>query len=306
MFESKQFRQFYLALTNRCNLKCIMCTTTRHPHELEQEISLDEWRKIIENITRFKTDVISFGGGEPFIRKDDLLKLVRFIALKGIKVNIVTNGTLVSVDFLDNIRDIKDYVVFLVSCDGLEPENDYIRGKGTFKKIFEAVELIRSYGFILYITSVIMPENFANFIAFLKFLNVHYPDISIDVQPVIPHNEIYYQRCNFNLKEEQLQQLQQIINFLHENKNIKLCRPLKIIDKYIDYFKGILRSQNQCKMGTESFNINLRGNIWICGKELEFPLYQYKLEDILNTKEYKKEMMRVYNCNSPCLAGLVI
>lgn len=301
-----RFHQFYLALTNRCNLECVMCSTTRHDHQLEKELSLEEWIKVLKNITRYKVEVITFGGGEPFIRKNDLLQLVRFVASKGITVNIVTNGTLISGDDLERIRDLKERVIFLVSCDGLEAENDRIRGQGTFKKIIQAVNLIRDFGFTLYITSVIMPENFAAFPRFLEYLRDNYPGISIDIQPVIPHNEVYYRRRSFDLDEGKMQELYRLIDFLHKNNGIKLCRPLKLIDRYPEYFRGTLGTQNQCKMGTASFNINLRGNIWICGKELCSPLSEHKLEDLLSSEEYLKEMERVKNCKSPCLAGLVI
>lgn len=129
----------------------------------------------------------------------------------------------------------------------------------------------------------------------------------MDIQPVIPHNEIYYRRNKFKLDKAQADALNDIIIFLGDSKNkLNLCRPLEVICQYKDYFIGSLRSANQCKMGTASFNINLRGNIWVCGKELDYPLYEYKLEDVLGSREYLTEMTRVKNCNSPCLAGLVI
>jgi len=283
-----------------------MCSTTRHNHQLEKELSLAEWMQVLKNITRYKVEVITFGGGEPFIRRDDLLELVRFVASKGTTVNIVSNGTLITKDALEQIGDVKDKVIFLISCDGLEAENDHIRGQGTFKKIIQAVNLIRDSGFTLYVTSVIMPDNFAGFPRFLKYLHDNYPGISIDIQPVIPHNEVYYRRRQFLLDEVKMQELRRLIDFLHKNNDIKLCRPLKLIDKYPDYFGGTLVTQNQCKMGTASFNVNLRGNIWICGKELCSPLNEHKLEDVLSSNEYLAEMERVKNCKSPCLAGLVI
>jgi len=304
--EVKHYSQFYLAITNRCNLSCIMCSTTRHAHEVERELDLREWLVILEHITSLDVDVISFGGGEPFLRSGDLLEMIKFIGAKRIKINIVTNGTLIGKSFLEEIEDLREYCVFVVSCDGLEPENDHIRGSGTFKKIFESVDLLRSKGFVLYLTSVLMPENFAHFIDYLEFINAEYPDIGIDIQPVIPHNEIYYKRRSFNLTEEQLSRLERIIDFLRLKNMVMLCRPLKLIEQYLNYFSGTLESKNQCKMGTASFNINLRGNIWICGKELEYPLHKYKLGEVLNSKEYITEMQRVRSCKSPCLAGLVI
>lgn len=301
------FKQFYIAMTNRCNLKCIMCTTTTHSHELEKELTLEQWKIIIDNITRFKIETIAFGGGEPFVRDEDLTQLVRMVASKGIVVNIVTNATLLTPDFLNATIDYKEKIIFLLSLDGLEKENDRIRGKGVFKKVIEAAHLLQRYKWSFFITSVLMPENLSGFINFLNFLLKNYPQIYIDIQPVIPHNEIYYYRNKFELSKDQLNALRDILLFLHTNEDeIELCRPLKIIDKYWDYFTNTLYSENQCKMGTDSFNINLRGNLWICGKELEYPLHGYKLEEVLNSNEYVTEMKRVENCKSPCLAGLVI
>ncbi|MFH0877537.1 MAG: hypothetical protein V1863_04865, partial [Candidatus Omnitrophota bacterium] len=77
-------------------------------------------------------------------------------------------------------------------------------------------------------------------------------------------------------------------------------------DRYADYFQGTLKTQNQCKMGTACFNINLRGNLWICGEELLYPLHQVQLENVLHHEDYAKQIERVQICVSPCLAGLVI
>lgn len=301
------FKQFYIAMSNRCNLSCAMCTTTTHPHELEEELSFDAWARIIDNVTRFKVESIGFGGGEPLIRKNDVSRLAKMVASKGIIVNIITNASLLTAEFLDDIIEYKDKIIFLLSLDGLEEENDKIRGVGVFKKVIEAAENLRRYNWEFYFTSVLMPQNFTNYEFFLDFLLKNYPGVYVDIQPIIPHNEIYYKRNKFELSEIQLNALKGIILFLHKNEGqVKLCRPLKLIDKYWDYFTNTIVSENQCKMGTESFNINLRGNLWICGKELRYPLDKYKLEDVFNSPEYISEMKRVQNCKSPCLAGLII
>ncbi|MFA5319767.1 MAG: radical SAM protein [Candidatus Omnitrophota bacterium] len=301
-----RFSQFYLAITNRCNLSCIMCSTTRHPHEVEEELSLKDWLAVLENITRFDTEVVTFGGGEPLLRQQDLAEMIKFCAGRGMMVNVVTNGTLMNPDFLAGLSSFRNKLVFLVSCDGMRRENDLIRGEGTFHKILAAADLLRRQGFTFYFTSVIMPENFARYTDFLKFLRRYYPGVRLDIQPVIPHNEIYHRRQDFELNDRQKAQLKDIISFLRRENPVPLCRPLEIIDRYVDYFNGTLKTENRCKMGSGSFNINLRGNIWICGKELEYPLYSNKLEDVLNSGEYRQEMRRVEACDSPCLAGLVI
>ncbi len=304
--DSFEFQQFYIAMLDRCNLKCVMCTTTTHPHDLSHELSLDEWKVIIENITRFKVQSIGFGGGESLLRAEDLAELVKIVAAKGITVNIITNATLLTRGFLENIIQCKEKTIFILSLDGLEAENDRIRGNGVFSKVMEAAALLKQYGWTFYFTSVLMPENFFDFVNFIKFLEKNYPQVPLDIQPVIPHNEIYYLRNKFNLNAGELNALKGILSYLSNNQALKLTRPLEILDRYMDYFTNTLRRNTQCKMGVKSFNINLRGNIWICGKELEYPLHKYKLEEVFSSSEYANEMKRVENCQSPCLAGLVV
>jgi MoaA/NifB/PqqE/SkfB family radical SAM enzyme len=304
--DSFEFQQFYIAMGDRCNLKCVMCTTTTHPCDLNRELSLNEWKTVIENITRFKIQSIGFGGGEPLLRAEDLAELVKIVAAKGITINIITNATLLTRRFLEDIIQCKEKTIFILSLDGLEEENDRIRGSGVFSKVMEAASLLRQYGWTFYFTSVLMPENFFGFVDFIKFLGKNYPEVPIDIQPVIPHNEIYYLRNKFNFNTKQLNALKEVLSYLSNNQALQLTRPRELINRYMDYFTNTLQRNAQCKMGVKSFNINLRGNIWICGKELEYPLHKYKLEEVFSSDEYVKEMNRVESCQSPCLAGLVV
>jgi MoaA/NifB/PqqE/SkfB family radical SAM enzyme len=299
--------QFYIAMTDRCSLSCIMCSTTVSKTPVELELTVEQWEAILHNITRFKVETISFGGGEPLSRAADLSRLIHLVASQGITANIVTNATLLDETFLKSILPHKDRVVFLLSLDGLEKENDAIRGKGVFKKVMAAADLLQRYQWPFLFTSVLMPENVCQFKDFLKFLMKKYSRLHIDIQPVISNNEIYFLRNGFHFNKRQLNSLKDVLEFLRKNESkMKLARPLQVIERYRDYFTNTLITDNRCLMGTRSFNINYRGNLWICGKELEFPLHEHKLEDVLNRSEYLNEMKRVRQCKSPCLAGLVV
>lgn len=304
---SRRIKQFYLAMTNRCNLRCRMCTTTTHLHELESELSLQDWQSIIHNILRFNVETVGFGGGEPLMREHDLVSLTRMVAGRGVTVNIVTNATLVTADFIGRLSDLKEKIVFLFSLDGLERENDLIRGTGVFEKVVAAARLMQAKNWPFIFTSVLMPENFSSFCDFLGFIGREFPEAHVDIQPVIAHNEVYHLRKGFALTPQQTSDLQTTVEWIkaHADK-MKLCRPLGVIEKYPDYFAGTLVADNRCRMGTESFNINLRGNFWVCGKEIDRPLHRYRVEEVLDSIQYQQELARIHVCTSPCLAGLVI
>lgn len=88
----KRFKKVYVEITNICNLKCTFCPKTSRPLE-----TMDEERfKTILGAVRPHTDHLYFHVmGEPFLNPH----LGRFLEMSheaGLKVNITTNGTLLT------------------------------------------------------------------------------------------------------------------------------------------------------------------------------------------------------------------
>ena len=88
----KKFKKFYIEITNVCNLSCSFCPQTCRAPEF---MSIETFSKILDQI-KPHTDYIYFHvKGEPLLHP----KLDEFLDLsyqKGFKVNITTNGTLIS------------------------------------------------------------------------------------------------------------------------------------------------------------------------------------------------------------------
>ncbi|MFQ5808730.1 MAG: radical SAM protein [Armatimonadota bacterium] len=90
-----------LAVTYRCNLRCAFCYASCNCTSREApdgEMSTAEAKRVIERIRR-EADVpsISFTGGEPMLR-DDLCELIALARELGMRVNLITNGTLITPD----------------------------------------------------------------------------------------------------------------------------------------------------------------------------------------------------------------
>jgi radical SAM protein with 4Fe4S-binding SPASM domain len=143
---SRFFIQWHL--TERCNWHCRHCYLE---NERVDELPFDVHKKILSQcIDLFETlhikpgyPRINMGGGEPFMRKD-FLKFLRLLSRykDSIQITLMTNGS-----FITNTlaKDLKKWGVrsVQVSIEGLEQENDYIRGKGAFKKTIRAVRILR-------------------------------------------------------------------------------------------------------------------------------------------------------------------
>ena len=116
-----------IALSEYCNLTCQMCRRPSEALFMDKEVckrGLTEAREV-------GVETVSFSGGEPFVHPDIEELLAHAFSL-GIKVQLVTNGTLIKKDKLDFLSQLD---CMTVSVDGLEKSHDHIRQRqGTFKR----------------------------------------------------------------------------------------------------------------------------------------------------------------------------
>lgn len=86
-------RSAKIKITSRCNLRCVMCKYWRT--ETEETVSSERWRGVFAELAGLGCRKLHFSGGEVFLRRDFLDLAEAAIGL-GLKVNLTTNGTLVS------------------------------------------------------------------------------------------------------------------------------------------------------------------------------------------------------------------
>ncbi len=125
-------------ITKACNLRCIHCYARATPGPSPDELTTDEAKRVIDDLSEFGVPVILFSGGEPLSRKD-LIELSAYASEKGIRVVISTNGTLITKDVAKQLKDVGlSYVG--VSLDGTKPIHDRFRGmEGAYDKAIEGI-----------------------------------------------------------------------------------------------------------------------------------------------------------------------
>jgi radical SAM protein with 4Fe4S-binding SPASM domain len=123
----KKFKKFYIEITNVCNLSCSFCPKTLRSPEF---MSIETFRKILDQI-KPHTDYIYFHvKGEPLLhpKLDDFLDLSYE---KGFKVNITTNGTLISevqekIMLKPSLRQINFSLHSFDGNKGASDKNEYV------------------------------------------------------------------------------------------------------------------------------------------------------------------------------------
>jgi len=140
------YKPFFVGwdITNKCNLNCKHCNRSSG-NKLKNELSFFLVKKVIDQLARdFKSiEHLSFGGGEPLMRKD-FLKIVEYAISKKLPVRINTNGLLISDSIAKTLKKMGVYHI-QISIDGNEKNHDFVRGKGNYKKSIEKVKILKKY-----------------------------------------------------------------------------------------------------------------------------------------------------------------
>ncbi len=150
------------ALTDRCNLQCRHCGFWRAPRP---ELGTEEVLQAIELLTAAGAKVVSFVGGEPFLR-NDLASILERCRRKGLFVRVTSNGVLIE-NHIDAMRYID---VLKLSLDGPKPVHEHMRGEGTFESVFTAKELAEKAGIKVVFNSVLskmLTDNLDEFLGLL-------------------------------------------------------------------------------------------------------------------------------------------
>ncbi|MBA3019259.1 MAG: 12,18-didecarboxysiroheme deacetylase [Proteobacteria bacterium] len=132
-------------ITRRCNLKCVHCYAHAKNQSFDNELTTEEGKNLIDDLSRFKVPVLLLSGGEPTIR-EDLPELAAYAVEKGMRAVISTNGTLITQQMARVLKDIGlSYVG--ISLDGMEEINDRFRGvKGAFRSALEGIKNCQEAG----------------------------------------------------------------------------------------------------------------------------------------------------------------
>jgi MoaA/NifB/PqqE/SkfB family radical SAM enzyme len=125
--------------TSACNLKCIGCWAA--DYDKRSEISYAKLDEILTDARKLGISDIVFSGGEPLMRKDDILKLCR--KHNKLPFALFTNGTLIDDALADEMAVLGNLNVF-VSIEGFREATDFRRGKDTFDKVVTAMNILKN------------------------------------------------------------------------------------------------------------------------------------------------------------------
>ena len=124
--------------TSACNLHCTGCWAAEYGNKLN--LSFEEIDSIIRQGKELGVYMYIYTGGEPLVRKNDLIRLCekhsdcQFLAF--------TNATLIDESFADDMLRVKNFIP-AISLEGFETATDGRRGNGVYQKVVRAMNILK-------------------------------------------------------------------------------------------------------------------------------------------------------------------
>ncbi len=132
--------QLIVQMTDRCNAQCPQCGMRATAAFKRSDLGLDEVKRLIDAAAARGVQAISFTGGEPFLRLQDLTAMINHAGRAGIPyIRTGTNGFLFmrhgEAGFLDRVRRLADTLAatpvrnLWISIDSARPDtHERMRG----------------------------------------------------------------------------------------------------------------------------------------------------------------------------------
>lgn len=124
--------------TSACNMNCKGCWAAEYGHKLN--LTYEELDSVVKQGVELGTHLYMFTGGEPLIRKDDILRLCR--EHKNCTFLAYTNATLVDQKFCEDMKEVGN-LTLAISIEGTEESNDSRRGEGAYERTMKALDLLQ-------------------------------------------------------------------------------------------------------------------------------------------------------------------
>lgn len=192
-------RQLTILLTNKCNLRCIMCNlhnTGKRYYELSNE-NCEELLSIIPYLDR-----LILQGGEVLLYKN-FYKITKKASENNVCTEIVTNGLLLNEKLLKILINMNSIVT--VSIDGFNKKvYEKIRVGGKFERLLVSLGLLRKFKknksnkMILRLQIVVMKSNYKQINMALNFAKKYCFD-EVSLIPIRSGNTLS-EECIFDIK----------------------------------------------------------------------------------------------------------
>jgi len=249
-----------IAVTYRCNCKCIMCHTWKHPSDKSREIGAADLMSLPSMVR------LNITGGEPFI-KEDLSEIIEVVKKKAKRVVISSNGMLTkkTLEVMARHRDVG----VRISFDGMGEIHDTVRGvRNIHKKALETLKGLKSLGIKdLGIAVTVSDRNAGDLVPLFNLAKEN----CVELATAILHNAYYFHKEDNVIEDKELvdRELKKLTLEFLRSPHPKNWFRAYFTKGMTDHLHGRQRAL-KCTMATDSFFIDPYGDVRPCNV-MNFP-----------------------------------
>lgn len=142
-----------------CNLRCSYCVAKSSPNAPRRALGLANVCRLVDEAVALGFSELFFTGGEPFIL-NDIYAMLAYSSAR-VKTTVLTNAMVLRGKRLDQLCAIAgENLIVQVSLDGGNAEDhDAYRGKGSWAKTVEGIQLLQERGFRVRLSTTETPAN---------------------------------------------------------------------------------------------------------------------------------------------------
>lgn len=146
-----------IELTRNCNLSCAYCYANAKKGKREDDLPLERWYAILQELRANGLRAVKISGGEPFLYPN-IRCFLEFCAEHFI-VSLNTNGWFINSETAEWLSKLKLQCVQVSLDSSTYHWHDRVRGKDSWKKAMEAIRNLSNHKVPLRISSTIGTEN---------------------------------------------------------------------------------------------------------------------------------------------------
>ncbi|MFH1016885.1 MAG: TIGR04053 family radical SAM/SPASM domain-containing protein [Pseudomonadota bacterium] len=126
--------------TQACDLTCKHCRASAQPHPLPGELSFEEGKKLLDDISGMGCRIVVLSGGDP-LKRPDLYDLIRHGKSNGLRMATIPAATeLLQRDVLFELKEAgADQVAFSLDFPTAELHDNFRGTPGAYRKTMQAV-----------------------------------------------------------------------------------------------------------------------------------------------------------------------
>jgi PqqA peptide cyclase len=197
-------------LTYRCPLHCVYCFNPVDFARHEDELTTEQWFRVLREARELGSVQCGFSGGEPMLR-DDLELIVGEAHRLGYYTNLLTSGIGLNEKRIDALKEAGLDHIQLSFQDSTREMNDFLSSTRTFDLKRRVADLIKSRGYPMVMNCTIHRHNIDHIEAILQLAS------DIDAEYVELANTQYYGWAQVNRDQllpsrEQLERAERITN----------------------------------------------------------------------------------------------